>query len=186
MRFDWFYSDPHFGHKKIIEYCDRPFDDTLDMEEQLILRFNQRVLPLDKVLWLGDCFFENDERAANILSRMAGQHFLVCGNHDRKSRRMVKIGFQFAVKQLVWQQNYVTFRGSHFPWLKDASDDGRKYLGKWHPKYNKEECLVHGHTHSKKKHNGGNAIHVGVDAWDYRPVSFGEVLGQLRRNGLVP
>jgi calcineurin-like phosphoesterase family protein len=53
----------------------------------------------------------------------------------------------------------------------------------WHPKYNKNEVLVHGHTHDVSQHNGGNAIHCGVDAWDYTPVSIDEVVYRLRNNG---
>ena len=32
----WFTSDTHFGHAKIIEYCDRPFADVQEMNETLV------------------------------------------------------------------------------------------------------------------------------------------------------
>lgn len=185
MYFDWFYSDPHFGHKAIIDYCNRPFYSVEQMTEVLIANFNKYVSHGDNVLWLGDCFFMKDEEAKKILKRLRGTHFLVCGNHDRNSRRMVDIGFSFAVKQIVWKQAKVTFRGSHFPWDRQRLDDNREYLLRWHPKYKKDECLVHGHTHSSHQHNGGNAIHCGVDAWQYRPVAFHEALHHLRKNGVA-
>ena len=36
----WVTSDTHFGHAKVIEYCDRPFNDIHEMDRELIKRWN--------------------------------------------------------------------------------------------------------------------------------------------------
>jgi len=42
------------------------------------------------------------------------------------------------------------------------------------PVRRKGEVLIHGHTHLKRKLHE-NMIHVGVDAWDFRPVLYEEI-----------
>ena len=37
----WFTSDTHFGHAKIIEYCDRPFANVQEMNKKLINRYDK-------------------------------------------------------------------------------------------------------------------------------------------------
>ena len=42
-------SDTHFNHKNIIEYCKRPFKDTLEMNEYIIEKWNSVVKDEDIV-----------------------------------------------------------------------------------------------------------------------------------------
>jgi len=39
--------------------------------------------------------------------------------------------------------------------------------------------LIHGHTHSTERRDG-QAIHVGVDAWDYKPATFDEIVALMK------
>lgn len=190
MRFDHFYSDPHFGHEAIIGYCARPFEDVQHMGMSLMARYNVCVEEDETVLWLGDCFFRHtDEEVQLVLDQLNGKKVLVSGNHDRKSCRMAAVGFEYVTKQLVWRQDGRTFRGSHFPWKNMMQDAGNltrvadERFPQWHPKYNKKEVLVHGHTHDTRKNNGGNAIHCGVDARNYAPVHIDTVIKELEANG---
>lgn len=57
---------------------------------------------------------------------------------------------------------------SHFPFTEDHSPEAR-YM-KWRLR-DEGEYLIHGHTHSTERFNG-KEIHVGVDAWDFAPVSL--------------
>ena len=34
----WFTSDTHFGHSRIIKYCERPFTDVRNMDDMLIIK----------------------------------------------------------------------------------------------------------------------------------------------------
>ncbi len=50
-------SDNHFNHNKIIEYCDRPFDNITEMNKVMTYIWNVSVDENDIVLHLGDFFF---------------------------------------------------------------------------------------------------------------------------------
>ena len=80
-------SDLHFGHKNIIEYCNRPFANVEDMNKQLIERWNETVGWDDTVYVLGDFTFLSQEQTAVICSQLSGKIKLVKGNHDKKSNQ---------------------------------------------------------------------------------------------------
>ena len=80
----WITSDHHFNHEKIIEYCDRPFDNTSDMNEYMIAKWNSVVRPDDMVLHLGDFALQmNEEEVTALVSKLHGTIILIRGNHDR-------------------------------------------------------------------------------------------------------
>lgn len=80
----WFTADEHYGHRNIIKFCKRPFDDLAGMREELIRRHNMLVEPGDIVHHVGDMFWRtlSDDEAVAILSRLNGDHFYVLGNHE--------------------------------------------------------------------------------------------------------
>jgi calcineurin-like phosphoesterase family protein len=81
------YSDPHFGHWGVCRFLRadgvtklRPWDNPVDMDEELVRRFNERVRPNDKVYFLGDVCI--NRRALPTLGRLNGDKVLIKGNHD--------------------------------------------------------------------------------------------------------
>ena len=73
----YFWSDPHVGHRNIIEYCNRPFNSVEEMNEGLIANYNARVRPNDIVYVLGDLFFCDAKEARQILHRLNGMKRLM-------------------------------------------------------------------------------------------------------------
>ena len=41
---NFFIADPHFGHERIIQICERPFENVEDMNKQLIEKWNNKVM----------------------------------------------------------------------------------------------------------------------------------------------
>lgn len=178
---DWFYSDPHFGHANIIKLQGRPFRDMMEMEVELIERYNDFVGAYETVCWLGDCSFYSAEKTSAILYRMNGNKILVRGNHDGKAAKMAQLGFDLVVDEAVMQIAGRKVRLSHYPYAEGeppyGSEEGR-YLDR-RPQRRHREVLIHGHTHSHKQLHG-NMIHVGVDAWDFHPVNIRQIAELLK------
>lgn len=79
----FFISDLHFGHKNILNFCQRPFTDIKDMELKMISYWNAVVSNNDIVFVLGDTFWFNDRKAMKrIFKQLNGkQIYLILGNH---------------------------------------------------------------------------------------------------------
>lgn len=175
-----FYSDPHFGHANIISFCSRPFADVVEMERELVARYNAVVGVDDCVLWVGDCFFTHPAKASEILSALHGRKVLVRGNHDRSAQRMASAGFDWVTEDLYFQLGKHSVRAVHYPYRhKPKQQEYDEHAAK-RPEPKSGVMLMHGHTHSAEKFSH-QAVHVGVDAWDYRPALRAEVEAILDR-----
>ena len=76
----FFISDTHFGHKAVIQFCNRPFSSVEEMNERLIENWNSVVRDQDEVIHVGDVMFAGKPNL--ILPRLKGNKKLVLGNHD--------------------------------------------------------------------------------------------------------
>lgn len=162
---NFFTSDPHFSHRNVIKYCNRPFATAEEMDEAIINRWNVVVGEHDQVYVLGDVFFCGKVRAKEIMDRLTGTKILVRGNHDHwKDGKYLTLGFA-AVH--VWTElPHNLWRLSHFPYDGQESDERRfptqlKDEGGW---------LLCGHVHTAWK-TKNRMINVGVDQWNFTPVS---------------
>lgn len=168
----WFTSDLHFNHANIIKYCDRPFADVEEMNNTLISNINELVKEDDELYVLGDFAFLNRasfESGLEIFNRIQCKNkILIQGNHDEKN-----------VKQLPWKEllflkelyidGCTPIVMSHIP-IENLSKD---YNGKY-----QRYIHLHGHLHSKTPIQSDTKpiFDVGVDAWNYQPVSLDKIL----------
>lgn len=87
--YDFYFSDPHFGHSKEWFYKDmRGFSSVEEMNETLIENFNKKASKNSNILCLGDAFITTEEKAREIFSRLKGNFDIVDGNHDRYKNHM--------------------------------------------------------------------------------------------------
>lgn len=188
------WSDPHFGHKNVIKYCNRPFSSVEEMNEKLIENYNSVVGEDDDCIWVGDCFFTKKSEAKRIMSRLNGSKFLIRGNHDWSEMTMINIGFT-NVTDNFWisrvdeykihhiQISHYPFKPSTFQHLKMnfmsrfmAKKIDMRYMER-RPKDN-GQFLIHGHTHQTKTFCG-RSIHVGVDSNLYTPVNMNTIFNYI-------
>jgi calcineurin-like phosphoesterase family protein len=78
----WFTSDHHFNHKNILEYTSRPWKSVEEMNEALILNWNEVVSEEDLVWHLGDFAMGDRSKMLDIRTRLNGRINFVRGNHD--------------------------------------------------------------------------------------------------------
>lgn len=192
----FFTSDTHFSHARIIELSDRPFKDINHMDEEIIRRWNEKVKPEDTVYHLGDVALGPIADSLPKVGRLNGTKILVIGNHDRVFDPTSKMKPEKAER---WDTEYRKVFDiivdatsvelddnawallSHFPYDGD-SHDGDRY--KSSRLYDAGLPLIHGHTHLDKRISrsakGTLQVHVGMDAWNYAPVSEETVFGIIR------
>lgn len=197
----YFISDTHFGHKNVINFCDRPFHDEFYMKEKLIENINKVVKEKDLLIWGGDIFFyhSKDEMKETMDRINCKRNILVKGNHDHKPRIMMNGGFELCVDEMVMTMAGEKVHFSHYPFrmpewkykyivkknkfLKKLTGKNRRiYPQRYHNKrpINKGQFLIHGHTHDKIRCRG-RQIHIGVDAWGFRPVNMQEICNLIHR-----
>lgn len=175
----FFTSDTHYGHRNIIKFGKgRPFSTIEEHDEALIRNWNERVSPGDRVYHLGDFSMAHPERIDKILARLVGQKFFIRGNHDKAMRGNI-------LKHFVWAKDYFKLKVPdpdtknptgkqeivlcHYPmeiWDK-------RHYGSWH---------LHGHCHGNLAEDKRQVprFDVGVDCWDYAPVSYEQIKEAIR------
>ena len=169
----------------MIKFCNRPFANVEEMNEALITNYNNTVGEDDICIWVGDCFWRNKKLARTIMSRLNGKKILVLGNHDTGRESMMNLGFDWACYEMTLriEQQSVTIKHYplRWPWWKRWW--GRKPKPKYWNRMPKDrgQWHIHGHTHSSVKYDG-KQIHVGVDAWKYKPVSINQIAKRIREN----
>lgn len=199
----FFSSDQHFWHRNVLQYSNRPFQSIEEMNEVLVYNWNTIVSPDDTIYCLGD--FSLAFRSVELYtSRLFGKKNLVLGNHDmahsyhRRSRdpenrakwieNYVNNGWIVLPEQTTLEHNGTTYNLCHHPYTFDNSSTPQAYDDKyanWRPVDN-GNVLLCGHVHNswktKVSQKGTLMINVGVDVWDYHPVSMSEIENLIKSN----
>lgn len=164
-------SDSHWSHHNIIRYCNRPFEDVHHMNKVLTENWNSVVGPEDTVYHLGDVAFAPFKK---FLPYLNGKIILIQGNHDRKK---ILAGCDLEIhRNLDLEYEGYKFNLNHRPVLDieihDPFRDSEQYL---EIDKNAYDYILVGHVHEKWKYLNKN-INVGVDVWDFRPISIDELI----------
>jgi calcineurin-like phosphoesterase family protein len=181
----FFTADPHYGHANIIEYCNRPFRDSAEMNAAMIAHWNAAVQPDDVVYILGDLFFCSEGQAQAILRSLQGVKRLLLGNHDKLIRKSAALQKMFdrihpaqseAGEYSIWNETidgtYVSM--CHFPLLT------------WHHA-GRGAYMLHGHCHNTVPFDGvSRRLDVGVDAHGYAPIRWQDIRRKLEAVPLRP
>lgn len=165
----YFISDTHFNHENIIKYCNRPFNNSIDMNEAIINNYNSTIKDDDIVYHLGDFAFGSKEELINLRSRLKGNVYLIRGNHDMKGSMFYEnVGFNVLVNAPIRLDEHKLIL-SHRP-----LSDNQIPLG---------YINVHGHIHNKllndkypsNEYSKSKHFNVSVDANNFKPVSLERV-----------
>jgi calcineurin-like phosphoesterase family protein len=199
----FFTSDLHLGHVRCATEF-RGFDSVDAHNRTIVDRWNDTVQDGDVVYVVGDiCMGKMDDSLA-LAATLRGHKCLVPGNHDRMHPAYHQKGDPAAqrAKRDAWRERYFDDAGfvtmaravmfeaptggeftvCHFPY----SDDHVEYADEpRYPEYRPEDTgtsrLVHGHIHDLRRESvDGRQVNVGVDMWDFAPVSFERLMETMR------
>lgn len=168
----WFCADLHLGHKNILKLCNRPFKTIEEHDSYIINRYNELISDDTTIYILGDiCWNQSYENYKNIFTQLKGKKYVVLGNHDNKQNliRCKKDGLicdLFENKTI--QIDNIRIFLAHFPY--------REWNGFYKGAYH-----FYGHCHGILD-DFYQSTDVGIDCWEYEPVSFEEVKEYIDNN----
>jgi calcineurin-like phosphoesterase family protein len=205
---DYITADLHLGHANIIEYCKRPFlyDEIIALKAELnnctdktrrqiitrqlnyiklqaIQQMNDtligninKVVNSDDTLWIvGDFSMSNIfETVMNYRKRINCKHtILIRGNHDYLDNEDYGWIFHQVLdyKEFKYHGNLVVL--SHYAmrvWNK-------AHRGAWH---------LYGHSHGTLPDLGNKSFDVGVDCWNYKPLSMTQIEAEMSKRTFKP
>lgn len=166
---DWFTADLHLGHFNIIKYCDRPFKDVDHMGTVIIDNINERVQASDRLFILGD--IANKEKCIqDFVQRVACKNiFVVPGNHD-KEKVLVRY-FKVLPQCYLYRAPGEDYRIVLCHYAMRVWEHSHHGAG-----------MLYGHSHGGLPPvTGAPSFDIGVDSWQYRPLSLTEVKAEMKR-----
>jgi calcineurin-like phosphoesterase family protein len=164
----FFTSDTHFGHGGALGLYRRPFASVAAMNEAMVERWNETIGPDDEIWHLGDFAIKQPaERVADWLGRLNGKKHLVAGNNDPPVTTEAT-GWASVQPYAELTVDGVFLVMCHYPFRS-----WRRML--------KGSLDLHGHCHGRLKKPQPRQVDVGVDAWDFQPVTLAQILARRRR-----
>jgi calcineurin-like phosphoesterase family protein len=167
----YFTSDTHFGDPRVLRIDKRPFKSIPEHDAALIALWNETVSPADEVWHLGDfALHAPPERIEGLLESLNGRKHLVTGNNDGAATLSAS-GWGSVQAYAELNLGGTALVMCHYA-FRTWKNMGRGWID------------LHGHSHGKLKPQT-RQFDVGVDAWEYRPVTLETILGS-RRRGRAP
>jgi len=156
----FFVSDEHYGHTKILKYCNRPFKDIKEMDDELIKRHNSLVSVEDVVIHAGDFTLRSKREAENYIRRLNGKHIFFKGSHDYWNKNLPS----------VWEKE---IDGIYIVVCHYA-------LRVW-PRSHYGSINLYGHSHGNLE-PFENQWDVGVDNNNFYPISLEDILKKIKNS----
>ncbi|MCA0014343.1 metallophosphoesterase family protein [Mesorhizobium sp. B292B1B] len=161
----FFTSDTHFNDPRILRIDRRPFSSLATHDAALMSLWNETVGSDDEIWHLGD-FARPRAGIENILSQLNGRKHLIIGNNDGSDATLASgwASIQHYAELVVDGTLLIL---CHYPFRT------------WN-QMGKQSVNLHGHSHGKLK-PVTRQRDVGVDVWNFRPVSLPMLLSKHNR-----
>jgi calcineurin-like phosphoesterase family protein len=171
----FFTSDNHYFHENIIKYCERPFSGSLDMNAEMMLRWNSVVGPDDIGIFVGDISAGLKKRVQelrDIIGKLNGKKILIRGNHDHQTDEWyIESGF-FGVFDFLNLGGVIL---CHYP-LRALTERGLDQAA-----FGEFTHVIHGHVHANTPNFEGH-FNVAADRNDFMPWPYEDVMPESLRS----
>ena len=169
----YYTADLHLGHENIISYCNRPFENTDEMGEDIVSNWNSVVHENDDVYIIGDVLFKLKNDSPLYLDRMNGIKHLIVGNHDKRN-----------LKKDIFKNLFTSIDDYLL-----IEDEGRKVVLFHYPiiewdGYFRGAYHIYGHIHNSDNTTNKimktvpNAFNAGVDVNDFTPQTLSQLIAR--------
>ena len=179
----FFTSDYHIYHDKIIALGKgRPFSNLEEMHAAIADRHNAVVRQGDLVYNLGDFALKCQwEQAYAFRQRLVGQQHFTFGNHDKVVWEMIRN----VPDVFTWYKGDPDSPGAYVLKLKGYGDIPKISIGHFKmctfTSSHKGSWNLYGHSHGQlPDEDRWLGFDVGVDVWDYTPVSIEQVVQKMK------
>ena len=173
----WFTSDIHAGHFNIIRLTSRPFDSVEEMDKALIDNWNGCVGHDDTIYVLGDFTLSGPSKAVEYLKQLKGHIKVLPGSHDH---RWVK-----RFPSVLSQSGHKVELMPPLMSIEVPIDGNKQVIVLCHYALRTWDRQHHGawalfaHSHGTLPPYS-RSFDVGVDCWNYRPVSLDDVIKRIK------
>jgi calcineurin-like phosphoesterase family protein len=157
----FFTSDTHFNDPRVLRIDRRPFAALTEHDDALIGFWNEAVGSDDEVWHLGDFARGNQKSVEVLLARLNGRKNLIVGNNDGYDT-IAAAGWASIQHYAELAVDGTLLILCHYP-FRTWNQMARQSLD------------LHGHSHGRLK-PVTRQFDVGVDAWNFRPVSLSALL----------
>lgn len=176
----WICSDLHFGHDKDFIYGPRGFDSIEEHDKTIIKNWNELVSWNDEVWLLGDCMLGDNEAGCRKLNQLAGQIYIIAGNHDTATRIQMYVNIRptihvMGLAYIIKYQGY-HFYLSHYPTIVSNYDDDKPLKRKL--------INICGHSHTQNKFKDidkGLIYHAELDAHNNKPILLDTIIEDIKK-----
>lgn len=160
----FFTADTHFGHAAARAFYRRPFATLAETDAAMVARWNAAVAPGDDIWHLGDFAVRHPAPGA-LLEGLHGRKHLVTGNNDPAAIAALP-GWASVAPYMELEIDGARLVLCHYA-FRTWRDMSRGALN------------LHGHSHGRLRPQA-RQFDVGVDVWDFRPVTLAELKGTRR------
>lgn len=177
----FFTADHHFGHENVIKYSKRPFADIQAMDTALIERWNAVVGDDDTVYYLGDFTLRDYGSFCGYTDALNGKIKFVPGGHDFRWLANFRAEPSIEVLPPLYSLELPEYGDGKYPLVivlchYSMQVWDRSHFGSYH---------LFGHSHGNL-FGIGKSFDVGVDCWDFVPVSLDTVLAKFSLMARIP
>ena len=154
---EYFISDFHFGHRRILEFERKQFSSIEEHNEYIVKKYNERIMKDDTCWILGDLGVRGggtaQESLVEYFNKLNGEKKIILGNHDHYSKDFYK-----SLKGVTEVYDHPVYIA-------------KRILLSHEPVKCNGDCInIHGHLHGADL-SLPNYINVSAHLIDYTPIS---------------
>ncbi|VVT22653.1 putative phosphoesterase or phosphohydrolase [Roseovarius sp. EC-HK134] len=161
---NFYTADPHFFHSNILKFCKRPFGSVGEMNRKILHNYQSTVSDDDDLWILGDVAVVHVDAAPELSAMLAsipGRKHLITGNHDKAWIKSLPVWTSVhGIVEIKDSGHRITL--CHYPMITFA---GARHGA----------VQLFGHVHGNW-YGSRNSVNVGVDCWNFQPVTLKQVM----------